>query len=444
MTSPFAPLRVGEVELSAWTTKTPAVDPETGRKYSRALVLLRLHGQPLGLVEAHSPIADAGWSELWSDIWAAFGPSINEHLSGDGFPPVSGPLGMQLPRGGAPRCLEYRRELVANGPFASVIVATRDRPEQIRACLGALLRTTYAHYEIIVVDNAPSSEATADLVSTLAEDVPHLHYVREDRAGASRARNRGLDLARGEIAAFVDDDVVIDPDWLTELACAFRSDDKVACVTGLVLPFQIETAAQLWFEQYGGFCKGFVRREYQLDTATDDRLFPLAAGRFGTGANTAFRTSVLRSLGGFDITLGPGTPTLGAEDLDLYVRTLLEGHRLVYEPRALVWHVHRGDYADLQRQIHVWGLSFSAFVTKHLIQRPSLARRLLSNIPEAIRRTWTLRTPRGRAARAGYPAVLTTPRYPADLRLTEMRAYLGGPFAYVRSQLSRPDRPESG
>jgi hypothetical protein len=72
------------------------------------------------------------------------------------------------------------------------------------------------------------------------------------------AHNRGLTKARGEIVAFTDDDVVVDSLWLIELARAFEFADDVACVTGLILPMELETPAQFWLENSIRYNKGYA------------------------------------------------------------------------------------------------------------------------------------------------------------------------------------------
>lgn len=135
-----------------------------------------------------------------------------------------------------PLCVKERERFLQDAPLVSVIVSTHERVEQLAACLDSLLSLEYPRYEIIVVDNAPRTTATFDLVQKLSQNRSCLRYAREDLAGLSWARNKGIELAGGKILAFTDDDVVVDAHWLTYLAKGFRLSPQVACVTGLVFP----------------------------------------------------------------------------------------------------------------------------------------------------------------------------------------------------------------
>ena len=92
----------------------------------------------------------------------------------------------------------------------SIVVSTRDHPEYLARCLRSLLTLHYPDYEVIVVDNAPSTTATAELIQSTYGHEARIHYVCENRPGLSLARNCGIKAARGEILAFTDDDVVVD------------------------------------------------------------------------------------------------------------------------------------------------------------------------------------------------------------------------------------------
>lgn len=241
-------------------------------------------------------------------------------------------------------------------PPISVIVCTRDRPEPLRRCLAALARLDYPAFEVIVVDNASQTPATCEVVAA-----PPFRYVREDRPGLDWARNRGAAEARHALIAYTDDDVRVDRDWLWGVAAAF-ADPQVAAMTGLVLPAELETQAQIIFERYGGMSKGFAPRLFQRDRMDNAGL--IGAHQCGVGANMAFRRETLAQVGGFDTALDVGTPSFGGGDIDMFHRVLAAGLDLQYEPTALVWHQHRRDRPGLYRQIYSNGRAFGVYLGK--------------------------------------------------------------------------------
>ena len=106
-------------------------------------------------------------------------------------------------------------------------------------------------------------------------------------------------------------------------------------------------------------------RVYDLRSGRDaSALYPYSAGIFGTGANFAVDRDLLMGLGGFDETLGAGTPAGGGEDLDAFVRVLRAHRSLVYEPSAVVWHRHRADPGAQRRQLFSYGTGLTPFLTK--------------------------------------------------------------------------------
>lgn len=267
-------------------------------------------------------------------------------------------------------------------PPMTVVVCTRERPEDLRRCLASLCRLRYPTFEVVVVDNAPQSAATASVVDEIAD--VRVRRIVEPRPGLSRARNTGLCAADTELIAFTDDDVAVDEWWLHALARGFARASHVGCVTGLVLAAELDTEAQIAFEQLVSW-SGLLERRL-VDTGANrpaKPLFPYAPGQLGTGANMAFRRSALRATGNFDEALGAGTAARGGEDLDAFVNVLVSGQALAVEPAALVWHRHRRSDAELHAQLRNYGIGLTAYLTKQLTH-PRRAGAMAWRLPQAV------------------------------------------------------------
>lgn len=387
-----------------------------------ATVLVRLHGSPLARLTVDIPMG-ADTADLARLLMPTVAEEIAEHLRADGLatPESADELLLDLPPG---RSCAGRLALPSPVPRVTVVIPTVGR-EDLAGCLRSLLAQDYDDFEVIVVDNAPSAgnRRVLDRVLDAAEDPAHrIRRVVESRPGASYARNRGLVAATGTIVAFVDDDVLVDPGWLPAIVAAFDFVPGVACVTGLVLPWELETQEQAWFEQYGGFGKGFRRRAFDLDEHRGDHaLYPYLPGQYGTGACIAFRRDFLRDLGGFDPTLGGRRPVVGGEDIDVLLRTVLSGAVLVYEPRALLWYQPYRDTRALQRQMVIYGRGLSAVLLKAALAKPAVGWDVLRRLPAGFR---FLLDP-GSGKNAGKQD------FPRGLALRELAGVLSGPFAYA-------------
>ncbi|WP_149179104.1 glycosyltransferase [Streptomyces sp. TRM49041] len=344
----------------------------------------------------------------------------------------------------------------ARPPRTSVVVATRERSGQLARALDSLLDQDHPDYDIVVVDNAPLSGATEELVRRTYAD--RVRYVREDTPGLAVAHNRGLAVAGGPVLAFTDDDVVADPGWLTALTAPFAEDPRIGCVTGLILPARLQTPAQLLLESHGGFAKGFRPRDYDPHRPPDDEpLFPFTAGRFGSGANMAFRAQALRDVGGFDPATGTGTPARGGDDLYGFVRVLTAGHRLRYTPDAVVWHHHRETWQDLRNQAYGYGAGLTAYLTALLVRRPALLPALLARLPRGLAHARAMTASRGggAAGTGGVSGAAGTGGaadasgaaggvpgehgghdhpWPRELSRLERRGMLHGPIGYLKAR----------
>ncbi|WP_240999627.1 glycosyltransferase, partial [Streptomyces sp. Tu 4128] len=323
-------------------------------------------------------------------------------------------------------------------PSAGVVVATRERADQLARALDSLLAQDHPDFEIVVVDNAPVTGETRELVERKYDE--RVRYVCEPVPGLAVAHNRGLAAVRGEVVAFTDDDVVADPRWLTELTAPFAADPRLGCTTGLILPARLRTPAQVLLESHGGFAKGFVPRTYDPEhPPADEPLFPFTAGRFGSGANMAFRTAVLRTVGGFDPATGAGTRARGGDDLYGFVRVLAQGRRLRYTPRALVWHHHRETWRDLETQAYGYGAGLTAYLTAILVNRPALLPALLARVPGGLahaRRLTAVRATGEGAEAVGAPGGHDSRTHPWPRRLARLqrRGMLYGPVGYLRAR----------
>jgi glycosyltransferase involved in cell wall biosynthesis len=402
----FAPLQLEQREL---TEDLAPIEPRSGpggRPYPAARVLVRLRSRPLGTVDV--PLA-AGEEDLRGAIEAAFGPAADAEATGPARP-------------------------AADAPFVSVVIPTRDRPDPLARSLESVLDCAYPpeRFEVIVADNAPAGDWTRELVEAAYGEDERVSYLRVERAGSGSARNDGAARARGEIVAFVDDDAVVDRHWLAELAAGFGVADGVACVTGLVLPAELDTWAQQLFQEYGGFGAGFEEKVYDLGShGPDDPLFPYRPGLLGSGNNVAFRRAALLELGAYDECLGNGTPARSGEDWELFLRLLRAGHTAVYRPAAIVHHADRRTYGELRTQIHDYGVGMAAAITRTVAHDPAAALELARRLPRVARYVLSADSPKNRGWSEGYPA---------DLRRAELAGLARGPFAYLRSRAGRRRR----
>jgi glycosyltransferase involved in cell wall biosynthesis len=245
----------------------------------------------------------------------------------------------------------------------SIAICTKDRAQRLERLLVSLDRVVptsrFKSLEILVIDNASVDDSTRKV----AESHALVRYVREPLTGLDFARNAALHAASGDLLAYLDDDVVVDGHWLEGLYAAWSDCPDAGGYSGLVMPYKLETRAQIAFEYFGGFGRGFSRIHHRR-LKFGNALFPVASGLVGAGCNMAFDRRLLLSIGGFDEALDTGAPLPGGGDLDIFYRVLRSGREIVYEPAYAVFHEHRQTLAQLRRQYWSWGLGFMAFLAK--------------------------------------------------------------------------------
>jgi glycosyltransferase involved in cell wall biosynthesis len=234
----------------------------------------------------------------------------------------------------------------------SVVVPTRNRPQDIVPCVETVLAYPGSDMEVIVVDQSDDG-ATRDAIAALQRD-PRLRYVRSDERGVSRARNLGIQSARGPIIAFTDDDCRVAPDWLPRLTDALAADADAALVFGRVtVPQDVDGRAR-WAASFEP-----ARRQYQHG-------FPAPTEPWGIGANMAARRATFEAVGSFDPFLGPGGKFWGSEEYDLAIRVIAAGRKVLNISEASVLHLGVREGPAAVALLRRYAMSIGAMLAKHV------------------------------------------------------------------------------
>jgi glycosyltransferase involved in cell wall biosynthesis len=420
-TADMLPATVSDIELSQPLTGIPAVGDD-GRRTAQAWLLVRLFSEPIGTLLLDVPAQGLQPADLAAAIDAELGADLAPRLSEVGL--------AALPTTGIdtvvePAFLARRREVLADAQPITVVICTRERPGALARAIDSVLNQNYPAFRVLVVDNAPATEATAEVVLSAARR-GKVDYLVEPKAGLSFARNTAVAAAPGEILAWLDDDEVADPNWLAEIARALADHPEADVVSGVIVPAELETQAQLWFEQFGGHSKGRGFKPDVFSPATahiQSPLYPLPP--FGTGANMTFRPGVIERIGGWDTALGAGTPAMGSEDTLAFTQVLLSGGTIVYQPSAVTHHYHRRDFEGLHKQMVGYGAGLTAAYTSLLIKRPKLIWALIKLAPGALRDLTGSDSLRVSGLQDDFPR---------DLLKANRRGMIAGPRAYFKGR----------
>ncbi|GAA3398743.1 glycosyltransferase family 2 protein [Cryptosporangium minutisporangium] len=414
-----------DVELSGPLPTVAAFDA-SGTRREQAWLVVRLFTEPLAMVTVDIPPTGLRPDEVLAAARNAAPDALARRLAqvglepdaltSDGTPPIR-----------TPPFLAGRARALAFAPPVTVVICTREHPDELRACLASLTEQEYRGFDVLVVDNAPTSARTRGVVDEFADRLA-IRYTVEPRPGLSRARNRALAELQDEpgehVVAWTDDDVRADAHWVAEIARAFVENPAAAGVSGAVVPAELRSRAQVWFEQFGGHSKGrgFTPDDFGPTTAQSP-LYPLPA--YGVGANMAFRLAALRRLNGFDEALGAGTPAQGGEDTLVFSRLLHGGATTLYRPAALVRHVHRADVEGLRTQMAGYGAGLTAFYAALIRQDPRVLAELVRLVPRAWKDLTSSDSVRVSTVQADFPR---------ELFAANRRGMLAGPWRYFQGR----------
>jgi glucosyl-dolichyl phosphate glucuronosyltransferase len=253
-----------------------------------------------------------------------------------------------------------------SGVRATILVATRNRADQLDRCLTSIERDrSCADREVVVVDNG-STDHTRDVLA--GRDIVALYL---DEAGNSLARNHGVRAARGEVIVFTDDDVTVQDGWTAAMLAPF-DDPEVLAVGGRVIPV-VRGPVEGWMQGRLLYSATLV------DYGTEDR--DLTGFEMPFGANMAIRGDLLEGLAEpFSPRLGHSPKaSLGWEEWHLLLGFARVG-RIAYASGAVVEHhveSSRLEWAALRRKHFLGGIGVARHLRLDGVPEPGLARRVV-------------------------------------------------------------------
>lgn len=216
----------------------------------------------------------------------------------------------------------------------SVILCTYNRCASLASALESVLVSilpSAVEWEIVCVDNNSKDQTREIVEDAILRHPGRARYLFEGRQGKSHALNLGIREARGEVLAFMDDDVTVEPNWLHSLTTPLRAPEW-AGVGGRILPAQAITAPS-WLALEGPQSMAGMLALFDLG----DQACEMHRAPFGT--NMAFRKSMFEKYGGFLTNMGPCPGSeMRNEDIEFAERLFAGGERLWYEPSAIVYH----------------------------------------------------------------------------------------------------------
>jgi O-antigen biosynthesis protein len=225
-------------------------------------------------------------------------------------------------------------------PDISVAICTYNGSATLRECLDGVLALRYPSYEVIVV-----SDGSTDDSPSIAGSLPGVRLIETPQRGLASARNTAMAAARGDIVAYIDDDAIPDPDWLTHLAAIFASGPYAAAGGPNVPPPGSGRVAQCVANAPGG-------PTHVLISDREAEHIP--------GCNMAIRKPALEQIGGFD----PQFRAAG-DDVDVCWRLLDHGGRIAFSPGAVVCHHRRRSVRGYLRQQRAYGKAEALLERKH-------------------------------------------------------------------------------
>ena len=217
----------------------------------------------------------------------------------------------------------------------SVIICTYNREKYLYNVLKSIAENDFPadRYEIVLINNN-STDRTEEECRRFVEDFPEVRfrYFMEPQQGLSYARNRGVTESEGDVLVFVDDDALVNKIYLQTYADFFDRHPEIEAAGGPIIP-RYETGEPAWMSHY---TKALITG--YKDLGNKIREFP--KGDYPGGGNAAYRASVFKAVGLFNVELGrKGDSLIGAEEKDIFDKMTSRKMRFYYLPTAILYHL---------------------------------------------------------------------------------------------------------
>ncbi|MBU4198533.1 MAG: glycosyltransferase [Verrucomicrobia bacterium] len=234
----------------------------------------------------------------------------------------------------------------ANRPDLSVVIPTLGRPFVVRTLTSLAAAHGFSKLEILLIGKIPDV-SVAERVRAISMQYPQIRHIAVsfETGDSSEKKNAGLRAASADIVAFLDDDVIVAPDWAEKILTPFSQPD-VGLVSGpSLVPADIPLPGRLAGLALSSYAAGYVARRYLRQqegphAATWSQII---------GCNMVYRKSVLIDIGGFNPRFWPG------EEMIASYRTAQRGYRIIFHPQACVDHYPRTSVMGFMRQMFGYG-----------------------------------------------------------------------------------------
>lgn len=228
----------------------------------------------------------------------------------------------------------------------SIVIPTKNRDELLRGVLQSIAsqRAAQDMYEVLIIDNG-SVDKTKMVVKEFQNKIQNLKYIYDDRPGLHVGRNRGIIESRGSLIGYLDDDVILFPDWINAMLKVFE-DMEVMCVGGSVIPYNMSLLTKEFMDKHavkmGSFWfVGVISCFWERGISENDTRVHIMKENLLVGANIVFRKEVLHACHGFHPDGMPRNLLMYRGDGETYVRKFMREHRMkiMYCAQASVYHM---------------------------------------------------------------------------------------------------------